>query len=51
MPEPVTEPTPAPPSESRFLPPEEAQEASYLAASARIESFSATESFAMSRSR
>src|SRR6478672_3035721 len=38
MPEPSVEPMPLPPSELRFVVPLEAQEASYLAASARIAS-------------
>ncbi len=40
MPFPVLEPTPGLPRELRFVPPDEAQEASYLAASARMASFS-----------
>lgn len=38
MPAPPAEPTPSLPSESRFFAPELAQDASYLAASARISS-------------
>lgn len=39
MPEPVVEPMPLPPTELRSAVPEEAQEASYFAASLRISSF------------
>jgi hypothetical protein len=39
MPLPVLDPTPVPLRELRFVPPDEAQDASYLAASARMASF------------
>jgi hypothetical protein len=42
MPEPVVEPIPLPPSESRLVVLLEAQEASYFAASLSISSFSIT---------
>jgi hypothetical protein len=47
MPEPSVEPMPPDLSESRFAEPEDAQEASYLAASDSIANFSRTESTAI----
>lgn len=44
MPDPVVEPMPPELSELRLVEPEEAQEASYFAASERIASFSIVES-------
>lgn len=46
MPEPVVEPMPLPPSESRFVVALDAQDASYFAASLRIASFSIVPSWA-----